>query len=143
MALERVGGTKGGRHYCGPSAISAVTGVNVEVIEDLVARLRNADPYRNRRVTAKGIKAMGAGEVREVVRTLGFQLIIHDVAYRTTFAKWLRERGELRRAKCIVLVTGHFIAAHGMDVYCSAQGKTTEAKTRYKKSRVQRVYEIR
>jgi hypothetical protein len=144
MTLRLHGNTKGKIHYCGPSAISAVTGVSITWIEETAAFLHNVrNPYGRTR-TARGIKGMYEQEVIATLHHLGFDVIQHPLAPRTTFGQWLRKRdGEMRRAKCIVLVTGHYLAVHGLEVFCSNQGPKTEASTRYKRSRVQRVFEVR
>jgi hypothetical protein len=90
--------------YCGPAAISAVTGCTTAeaaaVLRDITGR--------------KAIKACWTREILTALRRLGWHatLVSHEIE-RPTIARYIREgRHEDVRAQ-IILMTGHFIAVSG------------------------------
>jgi predicted phosphoadenosine phosphosulfate sulfurtransferase len=142
--LTLVGATSDHQHWCGPTAISVVTGVPVTVVEHVFANYRNQDPERTRKVTERGVRGVHFHEMRYVLNNLGFKII--DVPLRPSwksFGQWLKARsGEARRHTYIVTAKNHFLVVRGLEIYCSMQKHTTEARTRYKRAKLQRLWRI-
>ncbi len=101
------------RHtFCGPYAVSAITGKPVEDIEDTLNRRRG-------KMSGTKIVTTYNTELRLTMCSLGFRatLIYNNMGpsrKSPTLAKWLRERcGPETTATYLVLVTGHWIAVKG------------------------------
>lgn len=96
----------GDNSYCGPGAISLVTG---ESTDDIARRVRE---FSGR----KAIKGMWPMEVVKVLHQLGYEAKYFSIcANKPTLAQWCRARSpELKQTMCIVFITGHFICVRGI-----------------------------
>ncbi len=96
------------RTWCGPSAISALTGWTV----DEAARWIWA--HRGRKGTPQGIRGTLSGEVRSCLSAAGLGTSRLRVEGTPTLAQWLRRRGpELRKATVLIVAGNHWIVVKG------------------------------
>lgn len=112
--LDKIGTNPSGSTWCGPAAISAVTGLDYEVIAAAINNDRN-------RMPKAAIKGAYLHELQRALTALGFRTRIVDFPWRPgrslTLGQWIRSQDlATRAAKHIVLVTGHFVAVHNVTV---------------------------
>lgn len=119
MALSKVEGLRGVRgrdprlkFWCGPTAISAVTGIDYYKACASISMVRG-EAFRN---------TSQLGELQRVLEQRGYECESWSVSKGLTFREWLLGRPTPTHpdTKYIVLVTGHFIAVAG-DVVCDSQ----------------------
>jgi len=126
--------------YCGPTAISAVSGEPISKIHKMLRRARKewggwVKDDRGRRLPIKGVYN---SEMLKVMKRLGYKAIPH-VEHGMTFREFLDDRGHM--GPFIVNVTGHYIAvSHGM--LCDNSTKTPIPVSEYsgRNKRVQRFW---
>ncbi len=98
------------RSWCGPCAISALTGQPQQHAAQWIAK-------RRRKGTARGVRGTSTGEVRSCLSHAGlhtYRLQSFKPGDRPTLAKWLRKRGpRLRKATCLVNAGDHWIVVKG------------------------------
>lgn len=112
---QRLHKPHGKNHYCGPTALSAITGLSRD---DIAAMARQHSGRR-------AIKGMFDGEAFAVIRQLGGSVrVARDYrGERETLAQWLDRRPDyLRDQVLLVAVTGHYVAVLRDIVVCSMQG---------------------
>lgn len=129
-----------GYAWCGPTAIKALTGKSIEVIEDAVLhhRVANPPPRHERGKRGARVKAMWWREIGPVLTALGVANTSILCDHGLTLAQWVRtHRGH---APVIILITGHFVAVHnGMLVDSQNRQPIPFAQYRHKRTRVQSV----
>ncbi len=96
---------RNGVTWCGPAALTAITGKSYEECEALLAGWQSKRP-----VTGVGLYAM-----RHALEKLGYTLIAERTRRRQTLVQWHRGRSE-RRGVYLVSITGHYCVVRG-DVY--------------------------
>lgn len=93
---------------CGPTAISAITGLPLRDVYRAIIRSRGIDPKHPRR-----IYGMATGEVVSVLGTLGFRADVFDIdpntGKRVTVRRFFMDRGD-DQAACIAVTKNHFVA---------------------------------
>lgn len=111
----------GKNRYCGPGALSAVTGLSSD---DIAAIARFNHPGRG------PVRGMSNAELVAVVECLGgkAELVgIGSPAAKQTLAQWLDARPDHLREKMLVInVTGHYVAALRDKVICTLQGREAQ-----------------
>ena len=119
--------TEKSNKFCGPAALSLLTGRPVDEIVLAVKNLRISDEgirgYRP-------LKGMYNSEMIAVLGQYGFELVrmarecqdvyrLYDA--RPTLARWLRAKRQYRQehpdAKILLNVTGHYLVLHGRKLY--------------------------
>ena len=103
--LRRVGSSS----FCGPAALSLITGRSVD---DCVTVLKHI------RQSARAIKEIYNTEMREALAHLGYQMHVLPVRGRPTLAQLLRSLRE-RGPEHIFLIntTGHYVVLRGRKIY--------------------------
>lgn len=108
----------GKNSYCGPTAISALTGISKDDVAAIVRK-------QTGRPSVKGMHTHEAVHVLNEVGC-GIQILVRDKAKyhrRPTLAKWMEDRTpEQRELPMLVEVTGHYVAVLRDTVVCSMQG---------------------
>ncbi len=106
-----------GAMWCGPAAISALTGYSTTEVSRLVARSRNnrrgAGRFSGTR-SVRGVKAMTDREVSSALEALGYKARTSRVisgGREATLAQWARDHAD-PIGSYVVLITGHFVAVH-------------------------------
>lgn len=98
------------RFWCGPSAVSALTGQPQEHVSQWIAKRRGKG-------TARGVRGTSTGEVRSALAHTGLhtkRLESYEKGDRPTLAAWLKQRGpEVRKATCLIEVGDHWIVVKG------------------------------
>lgn len=111
----------GKNRYCGPGALSAITGLSSD---DIAAIARLNSPGRG------PVRGMSNAELVGVVERLGgkAELVgIGSPATKQTLAQWLDARPDhLRERMLVVNVTGHYVAALRDKVICTMQGREAQ-----------------
>lgn len=134
----------GRNRYCGPGAVSIITGRTAECAVRWILAGRGYGP----RERNGGIKGTFGVEVGEALHALGYELgMSHSAAIdgkRPTLARWLRERTpEQRRRTYLVSAGGHWIVVRGNKVACSITGAPVNLREyphrRYRVRRYSRV----
>jgi hypothetical protein len=95
--------------FCGPAALSLITGRSVD---DCVSVLKNV------RHSSQVVKGVYNGEMREALNHLGYRMHVLPVRGRPTLARLLRSLRE-RGPEYIFLIntTGHYVVLRGRKIY--------------------------
>ena len=128
--------------YCGPYAISAITGKTIDAVEDALNKRRGHPPGTR-------VKTTWSQENKYIVRNLGFNA---TTVFKNrgpnrcgpTFATWLRERkGPDMQHSYLVLVTKHWVAVKGRKMIDTFTGTPVFiGKAPHRRKRVQVVIRI-
>lgn len=138
---------KSGRSWCGPYAMTVLTGWDYEKCEEAIRKVRDdtgrlvfggsrgtrfesdsRDPFGR----SRPVKGTFAHEIARALGSLGFSMggfiSCRDMSKRgvsacPTFAKWTKTRGPLINEWLLVNVTGHWVVVKGKKVWDA----TTEA----------------
>jgi len=132
----------GHNRYCGPGAVSIVTGRTAECAVRWMLLARGYEPGdRN-----GGIKGSWAREVGVALHSLGYTLGMgrSTSSPRPTLARWLRERTpEQRRRTYLVSAGSHFLVVRGNKVACSITGEPVNLRAYpHRRYRVRTVYPV-
>lgn len=96
------------RDMCGPTAISAITGLPLRDVYYAIFRSRGYTPE-----TVKPVYGMATGEVISILGMLGYRADVFDVeplpGKRVTVRKFFMDRRD-DQAACIVVTKTHFVA---------------------------------
>lgn len=110
----------GNNRYCGPAAVSIITGRTAECAVRWMLVARGYEPGERN----GGIKGSWASEVGRALHALGYTLGMgRGVENRPTLARWLRDRTPAQRARTYLVSAGsHFLVVRGNKVACSLTG---------------------
>ena len=98
--------------WCGPGAISILTGNRVEYICKKIAKFRNNGKAKGY-WTAKRIKGMGNFEMRYILDHMGYQMVKLLDVKGITLGRWIDTYcTKHHRAICLVNVTDHYVVTH-------------------------------
>jgi hypothetical protein len=93
--------------YCGPTAVAATIGADVDVVIAIIQRRRrNYGPVRG----------TDTGDLQQVLWYFGYDLqLAADLSRKSpTLARWVSERSDWEFEKALlVIVTGHWVAVRG------------------------------
>lgn len=110
--------TKIGAHptWCGPSALSILTGRSINHCARLIAKRRNRYGWYNGRGTSKQVKGSSNSEVRDALAAMGFDMIRTKVPringrYPTLRAYMAGRGGSEWKTPMLINVTGHYVTA--------------------------------
>lgn len=110
--------TRGAKTFCGPTAIAAITGLEIATVEAAVLayRAEHATPRSERGMHGAAVKTMWGREVTAVCALLGYVARVsadyRGERKRPTLTQFARTLG-VNDPSRMVLVTGHFVALHG------------------------------
>jgi len=102
------------RTWCGPAALSILTGNRVEYCAKKVAKLRNKG-RRKAWWSAKRVQGVGTFEMRYVLDHMGYELIaLHAHTCKgKTLQGWINTySSKHHRAICLVNLTSHYVITH-------------------------------
>jgi hypothetical protein len=131
--------------WCGPAALSAITGRNAEYCAVILKR---------RRATVSGkrrdVKSTWPSQLVMFLRRHGFAVrelpVEHEYLHRgrltDTFGRWLRGTERRPDAYYLIGVTGHWIVVRGNRLVDSHNPDGVPARTVYQRCRVMDVYEV-
>lgn len=105
----------GGSNYCGPTSLSAITGVGTKSITRIIQKVRN----NNRKVT--GIAVI---EAMALMKAMGVQSnLIHQPsgAKAPRLSSWLT-RNKKKGMTYLIVVTGHMLVVRDNEVVCTQFG---------------------
>lgn len=106
MRLHKVKHDHRGLCWCGPAAVSALTGRGTA---EIIAILKQVSGRRR-------IKGVYNGWIAKALQRLGYSMFLRNVygANKPTLARWTREHPVTRRTKFLLIqVTGHYVVVHG------------------------------
>lgn len=141
MKLHEVTGTiKGRTNWCGPSAISIITGKPYSTALELLKEGR-APGYKGNGPLVKGT---GSWEMRRALNKLGYRVVDLRLAPDQTFAAWTRERAPAEVKDMTLLVVGnHWVVVQGRKACCGIVKKPTFIRSmRKRRGRVTEAYRI-
>ena len=103
------------KRYCGPSALSVITGLRyMDSLMLLKAEKQKSYNDRSKAVSSIVIKGTHPAYMRRALEKLGYRLQSVKITPGITFAKWLRERSpELRKEMVLVVAGNHYMVAQG------------------------------
>lgn len=134
-----------GTHYCGATAISAVTGMPITRVEDFVLAHRTREPVSPRkglRNAAARVTTMWSREIEPVLASIGVQAKSEGWLWsRISLARWLRVKAK-PDTTYIVLITGHFVAVRNFMLVDTRYRTPTPVAKAYARCRVKWVWEI-
>ena len=114
MNLKRVKHDLKTSLWCGPAAMSAITGRTTSECREAIRDARYGDSGEGRSAVIKGVRNR---EVTQALRAMGWSvLLVYDAAAftmreRPTLAKFLRKRRRTARSNALLInVTGHYVA---------------------------------
>ena len=124
---------KGGNRFCGPAAISTITGISTDDASRIIRHITG-----RRQVTWTSTH-----EVHQAMQWRGYRIVEKRMdGDNPTLARWLRER-QNRRATYLINVTNHWVVVRGNKFVDSKHRdpvNTRQAKGR--RARVKRVYTV-
>lgn len=119
--------------FCGPSAISSITGVSTECAAAWVKKLCNK----------KVVKGMYNGEMKNALNHFGVDYSYRNINYtkeQTTLFRWLKNADV---KKVYLLVVGHhYVVVTGGFVFDNIYGVAPISETKHKKKKVKQIFEI-
>jgi len=134
----------GASHYCGPTSLSAITGLGTGTITKIVRKMRQ----KNGR--AQAVKGMWNDEMLHVLKLLKYQAEItfrywevKSGEKRTTFAKWADYHAD-KTSVYLVQLTGHYVVYHSGRVVCTSKNGRLHpvAENRHLRKMVKRVWRV-
>lgn len=106
--LKSITGWEKGTRWCGPSAISIITGQSHPVA---LALLKDSRAEREADMRIKGVSY---GEMRRVLTGLGYAMMPESSHAGVTVAEWLRRRTpEVRQSTMLIVAGVHYIVVKG------------------------------
>lgn len=137
----------GDNRFCGPAAVSALTGCTVALAETLFQLHRPVtvqhDVRGSTRCFAAQVKGTTTHEVRAVLDTLGFAMSFHDLGARgMSLVKWMSEHQEPNFAYLIDYANHWGVVQDGW--FCDNQrGLVRVAKATYRRGIVHAAHIVR
>lgn len=131
----------GHNRYCGPAAVSIITGRTAECAVRWMLVARGYEPGERN----GGIKGSWASEVSRALHALGYTLGMgRCVEGRPTLARWLRERTPAQRARTYLVSAGqHFLVVRGNKIACGLTGSPVNLRAYpHRRKRMQTVYPV-
>jgi hypothetical protein len=138
MKLHTITGIPKGRtNWCGPSAVSVITGL--PYIDSL-------NLMKDRRGNTRALKGTSNNEVRAALLRRGYVLAFSPLPDdKPTLARWLRERPKEKvREMALLVVSNHYIVVHGRKA-CDGWTKSPVFTSEFPKRRrrVEKVWWVR
>ena len=128
--------------YCGPSAISAITGMNTGEAARMIRHVSGR----------KSVKGSADWEVREVLERCGIRSVRENFGLKLgrskgpTLAAWLRHTKKERTAKRVFLIVAgwHYQLVQGRRIVCGILGEPTSVRDKRvkRRARVAEVFEL-
>lgn len=128
--------------YCGPSAISAITGMNTGEAARMIRHVSGR----------KSVKGSADWEVREVLERCGIRSVRENFGLKLgrskgpTLAAWLRHTKKERTAKRVFLIVAgwHYQLVQGRRIVCGILGEPTSIRDKRvkRRARVAEVFEL-
>ena len=140
----------GASHYCGPTSLSAITGLGTGTITKIVRRLRRKSVLGvNRAGKAAAVKGMYNAEMLHVLKLLKYRAEQTYAARtgfgdpRVTFAKWADYHAD-GTSVYLVNITGHYLTYHAGRVVCTSKNGRLHplSENRHLRKRVKRVWRV-
>ncbi len=152
-----------GKHpkWCGPSAMSIITGRTVNYCAKLIADKRNKHQrWRVRHVTSKMVKGASNGEVKSALYKMGFTMdrveiprhhhrhqvmsINPEPFVMPTLHRYMRERGgEQWKAVMLVNVTDHYVVINRDTVSDNHQQDRHYTKHRWSLKKIDKAWIVK
>ncbi len=123
--------------YCGPAAVSAITGRTAECASAWINFGRGYDKPRK-------VKSTGSGDLATALRLLGYLLSQQPQPEpRVTVAKWLRQRNARQRTSVWLILAGHhWFVVRGNLVVDNVRGRVTLSKGPKRRAFVTEAYHV-
>lgn len=123
--------------WCGPAAISAITGRSRECASAWINYARERMPHQL-------VRGTHTHEVRNALIELGYAMRRLYVGPGITLARWLKLRSPAERTHMFLICAGlHWIVVKGNRAACSMKGNTATSKCSKRRAVVQDVWVIR
>lgn len=113
-----------GKHptWCGPSALSILTGRSINHCARVIAKQRNDWGWYNGRGSSKQVRGTHTREVRKALDSMGFMMVPVKIPKGVTLRSYMAGRGgEQFKNSMLLEVTRHWMSAH-MDVVSDNHG---------------------
>ncbi len=111
--LKPIRNPEGIRTWCGPVAMSIITGNRIEWCARRVAAWRNKTGDYRRKQTAKMVKGVYNIEMEIALGKMGYEMIRIRGPRGMTLRQWINSySSEHHRAICLVNVTDHYVVTH-------------------------------
>ncbi len=128
MRLNKFKGTEGVRNWCGPTAMSVLTGRSVGYCAQLCAYAANTWRYQNHRSfrhTKKTIKGVSRRELEQALLTMKFKMVLWHLfngerlpcQQKTLFRLMEEMRTSEWRQALLINVTDHYVVAQKGIIY--------------------------
>ena len=147
-----------GKHpkWCGPSALSIITGRTVNYCAKLIADRKNHYGWRRGRGTSKQVKGTSNSEMRDALDVMGFELIPVEIPRHRlnrqvlgkghtmpTLHRYMRERGgDQWKGLMLVNVTSHYVVVHKDTVSDNHQQDKHYTEHRWRRKKIDRAWLI-
>jgi len=149
-----------GKHpmWCGPSALSIITGRTVNYCAQLIADQRNSWGWYKGKGTGKQVKGVANNEMLRAFRKMGYDMkrvkiprhhhrhqvmSINPAPFvMPTLHRYMRERGgEQWKGVMLINVTDHYVVAH-RDMICDNRTPAHYTKHRCRRQKIQKAWLI-
>jgi hypothetical protein len=140
VKLHPVNRPKGQNSYCGPAAVSVVTGAPTSEVARVMRRGRFGWSH-------VPVKSTYDSDLRYALQAYGLDLkMVEDFSTRPTLARWLRENKSLRTPGVTFIISAgnHWVVISGRRYCCGIVGEITSVRdSRIKRrSRVSVAYQV-
>jgi hypothetical protein len=129
--------TKIGKHrkWCGPAALSILTGRSVNHCARVIAKRRNRRGWYNGKGTGKQVRGTYITEVSNALGAMGFELIQVGVPHGTLRAYMAGRGGDQWKNAMLIEVTHHWVTAH-RDTVADNTGSSHYSEHRWRGKKV-------
>lgn len=113
MKLKPLKKLNGHRAWCGPGALSILTGRSVNHCARIIAKRRNKRYWYHGHGTSKQVRGTWFSEIRDALDDMGFSM--HGVKFKrgTTLHRYMTDRGgEQWKSAMLIEVSNHWMVAH-------------------------------
>lgn len=148
-----------GTSWCGPTALTVLTGKRYDIIEKDLLRavnknkstggfnLRTASFVRKPKPKVNEIKGMYNHEMRNALHRYGYSMNHASLHGCDTFRQWTKESyGQRGKKWYLIQTTSHYLVVKGNKVWDNntpPEGVPITKSRLYKRARLQNIYEIR
>ncbi len=134
-----------GKHptWCGPTALSILTGRTINYCAKLIAKRRNRRGWYYGKGTSKQIKGVNNHDMKLALQAMGFDMIQHHEGFGKTLRAYMAARGgPTWKGLMLINVTNHYVVACKDRVSDNQQHDAHYTEHRCSRKKIERMWLI-